>query len=208
MAKDFVFNMGYDISHVISVLSKEGVDNGSKVVLITPESTDERQENSIKDIQNHLEDLDFDVNLEVLRIEDGISDGLNRIGGAFSDLQNLVVSLSGGPRDNLIPLILVSVFSSQDIGKIYFRSDINSELKEIELPKSKLDLKKSEKKVLESCRDNYRSVSELVTETDLSESTVYRKTSKLDDQGLLVKKDSEVNRYKSSGLGVFYLRTS
>jgi len=66
----------------------------------------------------------------------------------ISDLENVVVSLSGGPRDYLAPLTLASSFNGGNVKKVYLRSDINNSLTELELPEASVQLDSNEKEVI------------------------------------------------------------
>jgi len=186
MVKNFVFNMGYDTSHVTSVLAKEGVEEGSRIILLTPEEMDERQENSINDIQNHVLSLDFDVSLEKFSVPKEFQERFFRVKELLDSLENTVLSLSGGSRDFLIPLTVVSVLTQEeDLKKVFFRSDLNSELKQIELPTVPRKLTGSEKELVKEIENNPCSAEKLVDKTGKSKSTVYRILKQLEENKLV-----------------------
>ena len=185
MPKNFVFNMGYDTSHITSVLASEGLEEGSEVVLVTPQERNDRQENSINDIRNYLNSLDFKASLEIFPAGKSFQDDVENFSSLFSNLENVVLSLSGGPRDFLIPMTVAALAEGDNIDKTCFRSDIDSSLKDLELPHFKIELKGSERKVLEAVTDSPKDIADIVSATGLSESTVYRKISELKERGLL-----------------------
>lgn len=185
MPKDFVFNMGYDTSHIMSVLGEEGIEEGSKVFLVLPQKIDSRQSNSIEDIENYLNSLDFDVFLEEIRLSHDFQENLKVLNNLFDRLENCVLSLSGGPRDHLISLIVAAMYSEDQPSKIVFRSDLDSEIREIGLPGIFHDLNDSEQKVLDSLTSNYQPVEVVREDLDISDSTVRRCLTSLVDQGLI-----------------------
>lgn len=184
MARNFVFNMGYDTSHITSVLASEGMKN-SKVVLVTPKDRDERQENSIKDIRNYLDTLDIDASLQVFPAGSSFQEDLENFASLFSRLEDIVLSLSGGPRDFLIPLTVASVISPGNIQKTVFRSDIDSDLRKVEIPEAVFDLDSSSMQVLEKLEEEDMPAPELAEHVDFSESTLYRKLGKLEEKGVI-----------------------
>lgn len=192
MPKSFVFNMGYDTSHVFSVLSKEGLDHGSSVILTVPRNRDERQENAIEDIRNYLASLDIKVSLETFAVGESLNSDLIEFNRLLSDLDSVVVSLSGGPRDSLIPLTISATVQQSNMLKTYFRSDISSELETLDLPHLQSeDLSKSDEKLLEEIQ-NRESPQSIVENVEMSESSVYRKLSDLDERDLIDKEKMEL----------------
>ena len=185
MSTDFVFNLGYDTSHIISVLGSEGLESDSRVVILVPKKIDSRQNNSIKDLENHLRSLGKESSLEKCRLSGDLQEKIMRLTRLYRRLDDVVLSLSGGPRDHLIPMLVALIYSKDQIAKTVFRSDLSSELKQLNLPGSFHDLNSSESHVLEALGDRYRSVNSLEGEIpDISESTVRRSLESLVNQGL------------------------
>lgn len=191
MVKNFLFNMGYDTSHVNSVIAKEGIESGSTVCLIVPKSPDERQENSISEIENYLDSLSLDLDLKVFNAGKDFQEDIGQFVRLFQELGNLVLSLSGGSRDILVPLTVSSVLDQSSVDKIYFRSDIDSDLSEVDLPAINLEFSDSDRKILSEIEDSSMDVSQICSKTGLSESTVYRKKSGLEDKGVLKTQKNE-----------------
>lgn len=188
--------MGYDTSHVTSVLSNEGLSEGSRVILIVPESRDARQENAIADLENYLNSLDIGVELSIFPVGKSFNEDLSSISDMLAGLKNPVVSLSGGPRDFLIPLT-VAVLLQEELEKVKFRSDLNSQLKELDLPGISIELNVSEEKIVSSLMESPKDVDKLVKSTHLSESTVYRSLKTLEGKNM-ASKDS--GKYKATSL--------
>lgn len=197
MARNFVFNMGYDTSHITSVLASESLERDSKVVLVTPKNRDERQENSIKDIRNYLDTLDIDTSLQVFPAGSSFQEDLENFASLFSRLEDIVLSLSGGPRDFLVPLTAASVISPGNIQKTVFRSDIDSELREVEMPEAVFDLDSSSMQVLGKLEEDDMPAPELAGHVDFSESTLYRKLGKLEEKGVVETRTEESSKIYS-----------
>ncbi|WP_347722242.1 CRISPR-associated CARF protein Csa3 [Candidatus Nanohalococcus occultus] len=194
MSKSFIFNMGYDTSHVHSVLSKESLEPGSSVILLVPpgktgsQSSDKRQENAIHDISNYLSSLDLNVELETMRLKGVFDQDLLALNRFLSGLEGEVcLSLSGGSRDILIPLTLAASYNSQNIEKTYFRSDLNSGLNTFELPDSLFGADSVEKELLELAAGEPKTADQLSQRKNTSKSTVYRKLRGLKENGLIEK---------------------
>lgn len=188
MAKNFIFNMGYDISHVTSVLANEGLEDGSRVVLVKPGQRDERQENSIEDIRNHLNSLDVDVSLGIFPSGESFERDIENFLDLYSRLEKVVLSLSGGSRDLLIPMTIASVFSGE-IDETYFRSDIDSDLQKMQIPHAGFDLNDSEQEIMEALGKDSENVQEIIDVTDLSRSTVYRRLGALEEKEIVEEKE-------------------
>lgn len=198
MVKNFIFNLGYDTSHIISVVSSEGVSKGSKIILIAPEDRNDRQMNAVDDIFNYVSSLNQDIEIKFFNPEDSLLDNVGSFSKLFSDVENLVLSLSGGPRDWLIPMTIASNLSQDSIQKVYFRSDLDSELNEIDIPGLSPGLDESELEVLEAFEKEFKPVNTVVGEVSISESTIYRKLEDLEDRGLVEKTESEgVSLYRA-----------
>ncbi len=207
MAESFVFNMGYDTSHVISVLASEGLEDGSLVVLVTPGSVDDRQENAVSDIKNYLDSLDIDVSLQLFSAGKSLESDIENFTGLFSNLDNIVLSLSGGPRDLLIPLTVASTMHSGNIDKTVFRSDIDSELSEIKLPDISINLSDSDRKLIEELGSS-SGVKEIVENIGISKSTVYRKLSEFENKGIVESEKKNGRKiYSVTSTGKALLRT-
>jgi len=183
--KKFVFNMGFDSSHVISVLTSEGIDDGSEIHLLTPTEVPDRQRNAVREIENYVDSVD--VESEVITVDDfgqNFSQRVLGLGELLQDLEEVVLSLSGGPRDYLIPLAISASLNSDCIEKTYFRSDIDNELDSIELPEMPNEISGPEKDMLETVEEG-DTVKELVNRSGKSQSTVYELLDGLESKGLV-----------------------
>jgi len=184
--KSFLFKLGFDPSHVMSVLAAEGMKDGDQIILIAPTISEKRQRNAVEEVERFASSLDIDVSI---RVVDGLGDSFSeRIEGLkklFSDLENIVLSLSGGTRDCLIPLTIAATLTGEDIDKTYFRSDIDSELEKVEFPSLPVNISKAQKQLLNRLNENKLTVKELATKLDKSESTVYEQLSVLTGKNLV-----------------------
>lgn len=187
MSKNFIFNMGYDTSHVTSVLAREEVSSGSRVILIISSRDDERQSNAIQDIRNYLDSLNFDVDLEVFEAGKSFQEDVLSFSQLVSDIDNLVLSLSGGPRDFLIPLTVSTVLSPSASRKVYLRGDVDSELREINVPTANYALDQTERNILDSLAGEEKKVEQIMesNSVDCSESTLYRRLKDLRKKKLI-----------------------
>jgi len=198
MTKNFVFNMGYDTSHVTSVLASEGLEANSSIILVTPPDHDSRQENAIDDISNFLGSLDYQTSLEVFPAGKSVKEDIKEFCDIFSRTENLILSLSGGPRDTLISLTIAATLSENDLEKIFFRSDIDSNLQELAIPQINFDLEEADQKMLKNFTEE-KKVSEVVENVEFSESTVYRYLNSLKKQRLI--EESKDGEYRTTSIG-------
>jgi CRISPR locus-related DNA-binding protein len=184
MSNCFVFNMGYDTSHVTSVLASEGLEDGTRVVLAVVQGLDERQENSVSDVRNYLDSIDIETELSLVEVSGSMGERIAKFLDILEGERQKVVSLSGGPRDNLVPLTLAVSASSKGPEKVYMRSDVDSKLQRIDIPDTPVDLSDSESGILQSL-DGFTSVESIISELDYSGSTVYRRLSDLESRELV-----------------------
>jgi len=176
--------MGYDTSHVTSVLASEGLEDGITVVLAVVQGLDERQENSVSDVRNYLDSIDIETELSLVEVSGSMGERIAKFLDILEGEREKVVSLSGGPRDNLVPLTLAVSASSKGPEKAYMRSDVDSKLQRIDIPDTPVDLSDSESGILQSL-DGFTSVESIISELDYSGSTVYRRLSDLESRELV-----------------------
>lgn len=194
--------MGYDTSHIISVLAREGIEENSEIILLVPE-IDERQRNSIDDIRNHVSNLDIEVRLSKFKLSSEFEQRFLQIQELLQNHSEVVMSLSGGSRDTLIPLTIASTVNQDSIDKTLFRSDIDSGLNEVEIPNIPTKLKKSGETVLNSLNYGQKlSAKEVKQETGKSDSSVYSNLEKLENKNLVnTTKENGVKKYSLSLTG-------
>lgn len=197
----FVFNMGYDTSHVSSVLARESLEDGCRVILITPGKSDERQENAIDDISNQLSSLDFDIELETFTAGKSVEEDIAPILELLRVEDEIIVSLSGGARDILVPLTAALMVYEGEVEKIYFRSDLNSELSEISLPEFSVRLSSTEREIMRAVDSGEDTVDRIAEKTECSNSTVYRRIDDLLDENLIEKEGGSPARFELTDFG-------
>lgn len=189
MPKRFVFNMGYDTSHVTSVLTSEGLEDDSEVYLIVPDSIDDRQRNSIADIRNYIDSLNLEIELACFEADEGLESNILKFSELFPFSGKTILSLSGGPRDHLVPLTLAASLNSSEIDQFYFRSDLDSDIENLNVPDLHPDLSDTDKQILKAIESKYSEASEIEQEVDASDSTVYRRIRSLLERNLVEEKD-------------------
>lgn len=82
-------------------------------------------------------------------------------------------------------MTIASTISQNSINKIYFRSDIDSELKEVKLPELDVNLSEAEKKFLSAIESQPSDAQKLSSELTLSKSTIYRKKRDLERKEMI-----------------------
>ena len=119
----------------------------------------------------------------------------------ISDLENVVVSLSGGPRDYLAPLTLASSFNGGNVKKVYLRSDINNSLTELELPEASVRLDSNEKEVISLIdQEENINITNLAGKLGISQSTASRRVNKLSGKDLVKLDTKEEGKIVSPSL--------
>lgn len=183
---DFVFNMGFDYSHVTSVLTREGVEAGSRIYLLTPKQIEERQENSIRQLRSYLDNSTKDVELNRIEMRENFEENVLALSELLTDLDKVVLSLSGGPRNYLVPLVVSSVFRESGIERVYMKSDLDNSLDCINLPQYGENLSDRERKIigfLENVKE--ANISKITEEVEIAQSTVSRIVKEMEEKGLV-----------------------
>lgn len=183
--KKFVFNMGFDSSHVISVLSSEGLEKGSQIFLLTPGEKEERQENAIREVENYLESVDVKTEISCVdSFGESFGERILGLSQLLSDLNKVVLSLSGGPREYLTPLAIAASINGENIEKTFMRNDIDNGLEEVEIPELPVNISDSEKDTLSRIEEG-DTVKDLESKMEKSESTIYSMMKELEGKNLV-----------------------
>ena len=151
MMKTYISPLGFETTHIISLIVKHGIEKHDKIILLRPEAPDTRADRAIKDIKDVVAKIDRTIVVDVVHVNHTDFGSMILL---FMDLISeatppvvsdgcVVVNLSGGPREILVALTTASLSLSKLIYKTTNFSDIDRELMDIKLPQiaRRLDIK-------------------------------------------------------------------
>jgi len=187
--KTYISPLGFETTHVISLVVAHGIEKGDRIILLRPITSDSRADAAIKDIRDLAAKIDRTITVDVVPIDhqDFSAMMLNLMDLITASTPpavpaggKVIVNLSGGPREILIALTAASMALSDSIYKTTNFSDIDRELREIELPHIARPLDKTAWRILRDMAGHERTtLVEVAGRTGASESTVSRQSAKL-----------------------------
>ena len=183
--KTFVFNMGYDYSHITTVLAKEGVEDKTVIYLLMPSEVDSRQENSVRQLRTHLDSFTSDIELNKVEMYSGFQKNLLAVDDLLDDLEDPIVSFSGGPRDHLVPMVLAASMKDSQIEEAYIRSDLDNAVNTLDIPNLGIKLEEDEKELINLVESGEMNIDQIASKLDVSQSTASREVNSLSNKGLL-----------------------
>ncbi len=183
--KTYISTIGFDISQIIALIVKYGIEKGDRFVLIRPEEeNDKRAENTLNEIQKFANQINSEIKVEVYRVphKDFEESVIRLIDLIMSEEGEIIANMSGGPREILIPFVVACLINPDKIKKAVTFSDMDRMTREIVLPRIAGDLDEKTKYILSDIfRNQPTTITEIAERTKLSESTISRFISKLAD---------------------------
>lgn len=209
--KIYISTIGFDISQIISLIVKYGIEKGDKFVLIRPEDeTDKRAENTLNEIRNFTNQINSEIKVEVFRVphKDFAGCVLKLIDLIKSSEGEIIANMSGGPREVLVPFVVACLVNSDKVKKTVTFSDMDRMAREITLPRITCALDEKTKHILLDISKNQPTmITEIAERTNLSESTISRFISRLVDMGaVLIVQKGKVKEVTVSFTGNVFLR--
>jgi CRISPR-associated protein Csa3 len=187
--KTYISPLGFETTHVISLIVKHGIEKNDHIILLRPITPDSRADAAIEDIRDLTAKIDRTITVDVvqidhhdfgammLRLMDLIASAAPTAVPAGS---KVIVNLSGGPREILIALTAASIALSELVYKTTNFSDIDRELREIELPHIARTLDKTALQMLRDLTEHeHTTLTEVAGRIGASESKISRQSAKL-----------------------------
>jgi len=84
---------------------------------------------------------------------------------------------------------LAASLKGSNIDGFYFRSDISAELEEMFIPDLSPDLSSNDKEILQVIDEKYMEPQDIVSEVEISKSTIYRRLNHLKERNLVDEKE-------------------
>lgn len=189
--RTYISPIGYDSSRVTRSVIDNGLGSDDRIVLLRPaiEMDDNRATQAVRDVRQMLSQVEPSVDVETQQIpHNDFEDAVLQIFDIFDSLPgDIVVNLSGGPRDIFLALATVTHANHDRVSAFLSYSDIDGEVRRISLPNLVVDTPDASfKTLLEIERHNGPvSISELTEARDIAKSTITRHLQQLEDRGLV-----------------------
>ncbi len=186
--KTYISPLGFETTHIISLIVKHGIEKGDHITLLRPNAPDSRADRAVEDIRDITAKVDRTITVDVAKIDHHdfgamILRFMDLIASATppaAPTGKVIVNLSGGPREILIALTAASMALSDSIHKTTNFSDIDRELSEIELPHIARTLDKTTWQILDDLlKHEPTTLTAVAGRIGASESTVSRQSAKL-----------------------------
>ncbi|GFO97623.1 CriSPR-associated DNA-binding protein [groundwater metagenome] len=204
--KTYISTIGFDISQIISLIVKYGIEKGDKLVLIRPEvENDQRVENTLNEIQKFTNQINHNIKIEIFRVP---HKDFEKCVTRLTDLINssegeIIANISGGPRELLVSFVVACLVKSEKIKRTVSFSDIDRIAREIMLPRITGEIDKKTKTILEDVSKNQPTIiTDIAKRTKLSESTISRFISRLlDMDAVLIEQKGKIKEIRLSFTG-------
>lgn len=183
--KTYISLSGFDASQIVSLIVKYGIEGGDRIILIRPEEdTDHRGEALIQAIKDLSMQIDSTIDVVTYRVDHRDFEGM--VVSLIELLKNLdgeiIVNISGGPREIFFAFTLACLSQSYKISKTTNYSDIDRLMREICIPNITNVLDEKSRKILKDVSENQpTTVSEVARRLSISESTASRQINELAD---------------------------
>ena len=194
--KTYISPLGFDTTHIISLIVKHGIEKHDRILLLRPIASDSRADRAVEDIRDLTTKIDSAISLDVVEVDhhdfgamilslmDLISSAAPPGMSGMTDMTDskIIVNLSGGPRDILVALTVASMALSDSIYKTTNWSDIDRELREIELPHIARTPDEKMRQILDDILKHApTTLTAIAARLGISESTISRSCAKLAD---------------------------
>ncbi|SNQ62362.1 CRISPR-associated CARF protein Csa3 [Candidatus Methanoperedens nitratireducens] len=211
--KTYISTIGFDVSQIISLIVKYGIEKGDRFVLIRPEEeNDKRAENTLNEIQKFTNQIHHEIKIEVFRVPHNDFEGcvIKLMELISSSEGEVIANMSGGPREVLVPFVVACLVDSHKIKKTVSFSDIDRMAREISLPRITCLLDEKTKRILSDiAKHQPTTITGIAKRTKLSESTISRFITRLADMNaVLIGQKGRIKKITVSFTGNVLLRSS
>ena len=186
--KTYISPLGFETTHIISLIVKHGIEKGDRIILLRPKTSDSRADRAIDDIKDLTEKIDRTITVDVVEIDHhdfgammlNLIDLIASAAPPAVPAGKIIVNLSGGPREILVALTASSMALSELVYKTTNFSDIDRELREIELPHIARQLDKTAWQILRDLTEHeHTTLTEVAGRVCASDSKISRQSAKL-----------------------------
>jgi CRISPR-associated protein Csa3 len=187
----YISPIGFNTTSVTRALLNHGIDNSDVVVLIRPDqgTDDDRGAEAIADVEQLLQEIEPNISVRVEQIpHDDFETAVMQCSNIIQTAdESVVVSLSGGARDVLLPLTIATMAHERDIESTLGYSDLDGQVREWPLPNVTATVSDGARETLAAIDTNGSevSISELTERLGCAKSTITRHINALESEGLV-----------------------
>ncbi|MEM2996210.1 MAG: CRISPR-associated CARF protein Csa3 [Candidatus Bathyarchaeia archaeon] len=189
--KSFLITLGWTEGPALTALTKHGLAEGDRIILLVPEFRDEGALSAISNLRAIVNKISDKIEVEELQIplsrfEEAVATILRRLGKDVAKGRRLIVNLSGGMRILIVEaLIATMLLGAEDV-----HLEIQSEDRKITINIPCLweytsPLSRPQKEILNNLVKRHMAISELAEISGLPISTTYRLVMELERGGLV-----------------------
>ncbi len=200
--KTIISPLGFETDQLVSCIVKEGIEKGDKIIVLRPEEKEEetRGDSSYENLKDVVKQVSSEIELQKIVLDyRNFQEILAKISKYIRKSEGKVVlNISGGPRIIIIALTVVGIFYRDEIETIYNHSEIDKEIRKINLPSVFQPLKDNEIKILRTIyKKSPLKFKDLVKEIDVSKSTISRIMKRMEEQNLVEIEEKGREKYPS-----------
>lgn len=187
----YISPIGFNTTSVTRALINHGVDSEDAIVLVRPavETDDNRGAEAVADIEQILQEIAPTISVSVEKVpHDDFETAVMQCSDIIRSADgSVIVSLSGGARDVLLPLTVATIAHEQTVESTLGYSDIDGQIREWELPNITETLSGGQRQTLAAIDANESDISipELTAQRDSAKSTITRHVNHLQSCGLV-----------------------
>lgn len=211
----FVSPIGFNTTSVTRSLLEYGIDGEDTVWLVRPavETDDNRGAQAVADVEQLLQEIEPNVSVSVETVpHDDFEAAVMRCSDLLAEASgDVVVSLSGGARDVLLPLTVATVAHEESVASTLGYSDIDGQVRELGLPSIATALSDGPQTTLQAVAEADSSVTlpELANRLEAVKSTITRHVATLEEAGYVTSRTEGRTKHVSITLsGRLYLATA
>ncbi|WP_407045741.1 CRISPR-associated CARF protein Csa3 [Haloarcula laminariae] len=201
--RTFISPIGFNTTSVTRALLNHGIDGDDAVILVRPakETDDNRGAEAVADVEQLLQELAPTISVRVKRIpHDAFETAVMRCSEIIQTASgSVVVSLSGGARDVLLPLTIATMAHERAVESTLGYSDIDGQVRTWAVPNITAMPSDGQRRTLAAVdgADSSVPVPELTTQRDVAKSTVTRHVNALERDGFVETRIEERSKYVS-----------
>jgi len=191
--KVYITPLGFDTSHILSLLVKYGLEKEDKIVLLMSNQVDERAESAFENVKEMIHKVGAGITVDRIKLDHNDFSGMilacvGIITNASKEdpETSIIVNLSGGPREILVALTIASVSHSPMITHTTCYSDVSRQLSQVDIPYFTSPLQNREISILSDIKENGpTSITDIAKRLHISESSISRYCARLQSISLI-----------------------
>ncbi|AKG38435.1 hypothetical protein MA03_02915 [Infirmifilum uzonense] len=204
MRKTYICSLGFDATSIVRLIGEKGLTANDTIILVTTTHTHPRAETAIKSLKDFAEKLNPKSTIDVIRIpetslEESLPVLVQRIRQEKSRGSNIIVDISGGPKNIAVALYLAAALAPAD--EVHLTSEVTGERVHLPLIPIHLLLTPRQLKVLSMLP---ATLTELSQKLQVSKPAVSRLMARMKEKGLVT---MNKNRYEPTPWGRILLYT-